>query len=70
MVCHGMPWYASLSFTRCTSCPAPPQVYLASWKEAKVAVKLLLRTGLGPGTTAEAALSLSNPMLHSLQQVG
>ncbi|GAB4815428.1 hypothetical protein N2152v2_002474, partial [Parachlorella kessleri] len=46
-------------------------VYLANWHATQVAVKLLLISGMGledADAAAEAALSLSNPVLRSLQQ--
>lgn len=51
--------------------PAPYQVYLARWHETNVACKLLLNTGVNVDdleAAAELAISLSNPILHNLQQ--
>jgi hypothetical protein len=50
-------------------------VFLASWRETQVAVKLLLGPAASSadadaGVAAEAALSLSNPILASLREVG
>ncbi len=49
------------------------QVYTAKWRETLVAVKLLLNTGVNLDNmeaAADLALSLSNPILSNLQQVG
>jgi len=60
-------------FTQSSIPPPRAQVYLAKWHETMVAVKLLLNTGVNLGddldAAAELALSLSNPILHNLQQV-
>ena len=48
-------------------------MYLATWNQTQVAVKLLLGEGAATENTAEAAeraLSPDNPLLASLQQVG
>ncbi len=46
------------------------QVYLAWWHETSVAVKLLLHTGMGDAEAiTDQALSLSNPVMRSLQMV-
>jgi hypothetical protein len=45
---------------------------MAKWRETLVAVKLLLNTGVNLDdmeAAAELAISLSNPILHNLQQV-
>lgn len=51
--------------------PHPFRVYMAKWCETLVAVKLLLNTGVNLDdmeAAAELAISLSNPILHNLQQ--
>ncbi len=48
------------------------QVFLATWKETQVAVKLLAQAGDSVGersSSVEGRLSLSNPMLANLQKV-
>ncbi len=49
------------------------KVYLATWRQTLVAVKLLLDTATSMGNieaTTQAVLSLSNPVMRSLKQVG
>jgi hypothetical protein len=51
----------------------PLQVFLATWHETLVAVKLLMSTSLGMGNVeaaAETVLSQSNPVMRNLKQVG
>ncbi len=48
------------------------QVYLARWHEMIVAVKVLLKVGIAledAEAAAEMAVSMSNPVMHNLQEV-